>query len=367
MGAMAQQRSPRVFEPISATRVRLDGRELVTFAGCDYLGLAHDRRVVEALRGGADRCGISAGASRSTTGTCSAHERLEAELARLIGTEACALTPDGFLANLAAAEAIGPAHALADADAHPTLVESFGADVRRYPHLDAGAAAKLAEELRVDGGRLALCTDGVFAATGDVAPLDRLVAILRGPDDLLLADDCHGTGVLGVGGSGTPAHFGLDGTRLAVTTTLAKALGCAGGVVGGASAIIERVRRTTAYVCTTPIAPAMAEAALEALRIIGQEPDRLDRLHDNERRMRSALHSVGIDTGGSPTPIFCFTMGTPDSMRRIERDLLRAGFLAPLVEYPGSPAGGCFRLIVTSEHEPGQIDALAACLDRSLA
>ena len=113
----------RGVEPTSATRVRVRGREWISFAGCGYLGLGHHPDVIAAATRGLSTSGFGIAASRVTSGGHPSHRRLEAAIAGFLGTDDAAVLPDGYLADLAAVAAIaGHVERVAiDADAHPSL------------------------------------------------------------------------------------------------------------------------------------------------------------------------------------------------------------------------------------------------------
>jgi len=213
---------------------------------------------------------------------------------------------------------------------------------------------------------IAVFTDGVFTADGSLAPVPDLLAALP-QNAVLIVDDCHGFCTVGPKGQGTLARFKVSDPRIILTTTLAKGLGCHGGVIAGPNAICELIRaKASAYICTTPVSPAIAAAAIEALNIIAREPQRYQRLRSNIARMSAALHKLGITFESTDTPIFAFTLDSEQRMRRLHADILREGVLAPLIAYPGGPAAVYFRLSVTSEHTPEHIDRLASLLAKHL-
>jgi 8-amino-7-oxononanoate synthase len=371
-------------ERLSPATITLDGRQLIAFAGCNYLGLAQHPAVLQAMSDGAARWGLSAAAARQTTGNASVYEELELALARLVGTPEAVLVPDGYTANLAAAQALRPTlrHALLDARAHRSLCDAAHAAelaCATYPHRDASAAGDIARGISSDPGSIAVFTDGIFAADGAVAPLDELVASLPA-DTLLIVDDCHGVGIMGSAGHGTAAALLGSSPRttrceIIITGTLAKALGCSGGFVAGEPWMCEAVRRGSIYTTTTPPSPALAAAALEAISILNREPERLARLRERttqlEAGLRSAglnLHSAGLKLPDAPPrpPIFAFTLRPPEVMDAVRDALLESGYLAPILSYPQGPAERYFRLSVSSEHTPGQIDGLVESLVRHL-
>lgn len=356
-------------EACTATTARLGGREFVIFGGCNYLGLAQHPRVTAAAAGAIGRFGLSTSASRETTGNTCVHQDLESELASFCGFEAGLLVPDGYIANLAAAQglaACGFRNAVVDERAHASLRDAAGMSgmtVRLFGHLDAGSAR---EALEGCVGPAAVMTDSVFAADGALAPARELLGALR-RGDMLLLDDCHGFAVLGAQGRGMADHLGLDRARLMVTTTLAKGLGCGGGMVMGAWVLIDTARAcSTASICTTPTSPVLAAGALEAVRVLRDEPWLHGRLTENTRLVREVLSQAGISPGAGIAPIIAFTVGDEPTMRRVHHELLDRGVLAPVVGYPGGPAPVYFRLSVSAMHTQAQIGLLGDSLRGAL-
>lgn len=356
------------FTACNATSITLpNGRTVTAFGGCNYLGLSNHPRVRQAATEAMNRYGLSSTASRETTGNALPHDALEAELADFLRVERALLVPDGYLANVAACQglaAIGCTHAVLDAIAHasmPDAARTAGFAISRFEHADPASLAEALAKTRP--GRAVVMTDGVFTADGEPARLHELLAAL-GPDDRLLVDDCHGLASIGPGGRGSVALAGIDDPRVVITSSLAKGFGAAGGVVAGRQADIARCARAVAYVCTTPIAPAMAEATRASLAILRAEPTRVERLGANAERVRAGLVALGLlpQVGSPPTPIAAFTTGPLPDMPRLAANLLDDGFALPLIRYPGGPADTFFRLCVNAEHTPAQIDALLEAL-----
>ncbi len=356
-------------ESATATTARIDGREMLVFAGCNYLGLAHDPRVLEAAINGLRTFGLSTSASRETTGNTRAHDALEHALTSLLGTDECVVVPDGYTANLAACQALARDHAWAiiDERAHKSVHESAfaaGFQTVTFRHRDAEHASLLLR-LHAEEGAV-IMTDGVFTADGAVAPLDGLVALVlrSGARTRLLIDDCHGLGTLGDRGQGTLAHHKIAwNERIVVTSTLAKGIGCHGGFVACDQQLASQIRQGSgAYVCVTPVSPALACGALESLRMLQDEPGRVARLRGNQSRLAAGLRSLGFESTSTPAPIFAFVTGTPEQMLSLHQRLHAQGILAPYIKYPAGPAPTFFRLSVSSEHTHQQIDALLSAL-----
>ena len=354
------------FDRLSPAVVTLDGRSCVSFAGCNYLGLAQDPRVLEAAHEALGRLGLSTSASRQTSGNTSEHDALERDLSAFLAFEGALLTPDGYTANLAAAQALARDHriALLDERAHQSLRDAArvaGMPIATYAHLDPLDAARQLRELGPQG--VVIMTDGVFATDGSIAPLTQLLDAMPEAGCTLLVDDCHGFSVLGRHGRGTLNHLGLADPRVRLTTTLAKGLGCSGGIVCGPSTWTEFARRSSsAAVCTTPAPPPSVAAARCALRLIQHEPLRFDRLRRNVQLTRDALRCAHFEAHEHPIPVFAIWRPDEAQTRALAQGLHDRGIFIPASVYPGGPAPVYLRISVTAEHTPEQIQRLGSAL-----
>ena len=345
--------------------IRIGGRELLNFASNDYLGLADDPRPAAAARGALDRLGWGSGASRLLSGTNELHERLEERLAAFHGAGAALLFGSGYLANIGVLPVLAGEGTVLFSDAlnHASLIDAARlskAEVRIYPHADPEALGRM---LRAAGGRRVVATDGVFSMDGDLAPLDRILALLDRDDDILYVDDAHGTGVIGEG-KGAAAHFGLADPRLVLMGTLSKALGGIGAFVVGPRELVDVLRsRARSFIFDTALPPPAAAAALAALEILEAEGRRLRAaLHANCRRLASGLRALGFPADPS-TPVFPVVLGTPERAMAAARRLEAAGIFAPGIRPPAVPAQACrLRLSVTAAHTAEDLDRLTEAL-----
>lgn len=348
-----------------ATSITRGDRTLLSFGGCNYLGLAHHPSVIRAVQQAAEIYGLSSSASRETTGNARPHAQLEDELTNFCRHERGLLVPDGYTANLAALqglEHLGIRHALIDIRAHASLKDAArlgGLRIHYYDHLDAGHAAHLIGQFDAS---CVVMTDSVFTTDGDLAPAHQLLGTLR-KDDWLLLDDCHGFAVLGEQGRGMPDSIGLQSDRLIVTTTLAKGLGCAGGMVMGPKAPVESARsHSIAYRCTTPASPALVAGGLESLRILREDTEIHQQLILNIAQTRETLRSLGIEAHEHDSAIFAFVLGDLKRMEQIEAELEQRGVLLPLMNYPNGPAPKYFRLAINASHTSEQIERFGQTL-----
>jgi 8-amino-7-oxononanoate synthase len=352
-----------------ATTIQRGSKRYLSFGGCNYLGLAHHPQVLRAAENAVSKYGLSSSASRETTGNARPHAELESSLTTFCEHQAGLLVPDGYTANLAALqglEAIGIKHALIDSRAHASLKDAAQLAQMRihiYEHLDSNHARSLRSQISEP---VVILTDSVFTTDGIMAPAEKLVENLR-DEDFLLLDDCHGFAVLGNQGRGTPSELGLHSDQLIVTTTLAKGLGCAGGIVMGSSVPVEAARASSiAYRCTTPASPPLVEAGLESLRILTTDKEIHPRLRLNIDRVRNLLRRLDIEAHDLSTSIFAFTIQDEPRMKKIEQTLLNSGIILPLMAYPNGPAPVYFRLSVNASHTLDQIDRLESALLQAL-
>lgn len=342
-------------ERASGVRVRMAGRDLVSFAGCDTLGLARDPRPARAAAEALERFGVGAAASPATTGVFDVHRELEAELAAWTGTQDAVLLSCGWLAPTAAARVLAPRCdlVLLPPDAHPAL-------------RDAAALTGLpVEPPGVDppAGRALILTASVDIVRGCLAPLARLAALAQETGGRLVVDDAHGIGVLGPGGRGAAALAQLDPARVVVAGSLAKAIGCHGGFVAADRETCDSIRRAEpSRIGATTLPPAIAAAALAAVRLAAAGDDLRERLFANSRLLAKRLREFGFPGPQDDVPWMSLLPAAHVDLDRVAAALWDAGFLAPRTNYPGTPQGGAIRLAVSAAHSTEEIEAFAAAL-----
>lgn len=357
-------------ESSTATTVKVNGRELLAFGGCNYLGLANRPEVHAGLVAAMSKYGISTTASRETTGNTLIHEELEAALSEFTGQESSILSAEGYTANFMCAQALTDdlRVAIIDSNSHRSIrnaATSAGMFVFEFEHLNPDSAAWLIRQ-HADAG-VAIMTDSVFAADGAIAPLRELLSILPAQRSALVVDDCHGFCVLGPGGRGAVPHLGIDDPRVCITTTLAKGLGCYGGTVLGRSRFIRTVReRAWVYRSSTPVPPPLAGAALAAVKWVQGNGSIVTTLRENIKRMRSIMEHLGLSTPPQDIPIFTFYLDNDARNQSVHDQLLAEGILAPLIEYPGGPCERYFRVVINAMHTAADIERLGDRLERAL-
>lgn len=357
------------FESAAGPEVTVDGRRLVSFAGCDSLGLARHPEVIAAAREALARCGVSAGASRTTTGTWDEHVRLESALCAFMGAEDAVVLPSGWLACGALLRAVADTSrsALVDAGAHPAVHEGAalaGLPVATFAHHDAADAARLLEPLV--GGRPVVATCSVDLATGALAPLRELADAAADVSGVLVVDDAHGIGVLGAHGRGAAVHLGATGPHVHVAGTLSKAFGAHGGFVAGPRALCAAIReRVPAYAGATPLPPALAAAARRAVELASGGALRTT-LRDRCEAARVRFAALGLPIPSEAVPWMAVHGDSEQALRSVERRLADAGLLVPYVRYHGAPPQGYLRVALSAAHTAADVDRLGDALARAL-
>jgi glycine C-acetyltransferase/8-amino-7-oxononanoate synthase len=194
-----------------------------------------------------------------------------------------------------------------------------------------------------------------------LAPLGELLELLP-REGLLIVDDSHGVGILGERGRGSVELAGLQDSRIVITGTLSKALGCFGGFVAGSSEVIERTReRSHAYIGSTPIPPAIARAASEALRIVDEEPERRARMFENARPFRRQFAALGFPVSTVPYPVLKLDLAAVREIESAERAFREDGLLVPRVHYPDG-LDDYLRITLRADHTQRQLQVLMSTL-----
>jgi 8-amino-7-oxononanoate synthase len=360
-------RSRRVVEGPQGVVQQVDGRELLSFCANDYLGLAADPRLAEAMRQATRVYGVGSGAAHLISGHSAAHHALEEELADFLGSERALLFSTGYMANLGVLGALtGRGDTiLQDRLNHASLLDGArlsGARLRRYRHVDMDGLERI---LPGAGGNRLLASDGVFSMDGDVAPLRRLVDLAARHDVALMIDDAHGFGVLGEQGRGSIDAAGLAPRDVPIhMATMGKALGTAGAFVAGSAALIETlVQQARSYIYTTAMPAALAAATRASLRIMAQEQWRRDRLQLLVARFRAGAQQIGLALMDSDTPIQPILLGDAHIALAWSEALLAQDILVTAIRPPTVPAGSArLRVTLSATHEEAQVDRLLEVL-----
>ena len=366
-------RSPQSIESSPGSVVKLAARRLINFASNDYLGLAGDDRLIQAAMAATKEFGTGATGSRLLSGHRDLHQQLELAIAHLKQTEDALVFSSGYLANLGAiVSVVGKRDLiLSDKYNHSSLKNGAalsGATALEYSHCHLEDLTAKLEQNRARYRKCLIITDSVFSMDGDLCPLPQLLALAGKFNCMVLVDEAHATGVFGVSGAGCAEHFGCTGTPLIQVGTLSKALGSLGGYVAGSAALIDFLRnRAPSWIYTTALTPADAAAALEAVRIVQQEPERRVRLRQNIETFKyCAITNHQLPISNSLSPIFSLPLKDAASALTVGSKLKEMGIFAAAIR-PPTVSVSRIRISLMATHELAHLQQLVEALEEVLS
>ena len=366
-------RSPQSIESSPGAVVKLAAHRLINFASNDYLGLAGDDRLIQAAMAATKEFGTGATGSRLLSGHRDLHKQLELAIANLKKTEDALVFSSGYLANLGAiVSVVGKRDLiLSDKYNHSSLKNGAalsGATALEYSHCNLEDLTAKLEQNRARYRKCLIITDSVFSMDGDLCPLPQLLALAGKFNCMVLVDEAHATGVFGVSGAGCAEHFGCTGTPLIQVGTLSKALGSLGGYVAGSAALIDFLRnRAPSWIYTTALTPADAAAALEAVRIVQQEPERRVRLRQNIETFKyCAITNHQLPISNSLSPIFSLPLKDAASALTVGSKLKEMGIFAAAIR-PPTVSVSRIRISLMATHELAHLQQLVEALEEVLS
>jgi 8-amino-7-oxononanoate synthase len=352
-----------------SSTLSVEGRSLINFCSNDYLGLASHPDISLALKQAADLYGTGSGASHLVSGHSVVHQKLEEQLAEYTGRPRTLLFSTGYMANMGAINALVGRRDLVLQDQlnHASLLDGgrlSQADFKRYKHVDMASLEQRLEQSSAE--RKLIVSDGVFSMDGNLAPLSEISTLAKKHNAWLMVDDAHGVGVLGPQGGGLVEQLGMNLKQVPVLVgTLGKSFGTFGAFVAGSEALIETlIQFSRSYIYTTALPPAVAAATLASLKIVRQESWRRDKLVQLVTRFRRGAEQIGLQLGGSNTPIQPVLINNDAKVMQVGQSLRDAGFLVGAIRPPTVPVGtGRLRITFSADHSEEQVDQLVAALD----
>jgi 7-keto-8-aminopelargonate synthetase-like enzyme len=343
-----------------SARLYLDGHEYLNFGGCNYLALSQRPELRHAAQNALDRgCAFSQYLVRAYGGSYEHFDAVEREAALFWGTESAVYLPSGFHIGFAAMAALEPLCdvIVLDEMAHWCMSDAAalsGKPVRKFAHCDPDALAAELDALDADARPL-VATDGAFATTGELPPLNRYMPLIEDRDGQLLVDESHSAGVVGDTGRGAAQHFGIEG-RVHVGATLSKGLCGQGAVYTGSATAIERSRTAHALRGSNPGSPISAAVSATALRLVRENPDLCGALRKKAQYLRIALRRQDLEIADTPASIVAFSRGSFGEMRALQQHLFDAGIYVLHSNYIAAGPSGTIRLTVFADHSTADLD-----------
>ena len=345
------------------------GHRLIMCGSNNYLGLTTDPRVREAAIAAIHRYGTSCTGSRFLNGTLEMHEQLEHELAEFVGKEAALVFSTGMQVNLGAISAlVGRGdYVILDKEDHASIVDaaklSYG-ETKRFGHQDMEELERVLSRLPEDRGKLVV-VDGLYSMEGDIAPLPVMAPLCKKYGARLMVDDAHAIGVLG-GGRGTAAYYDMTDQVDLIMSTFSKSFASLGGFIAGDEPVIHYIKHhARSMIFSASIPPSNAAAALASLKIMRDEPERVEHLCKIADHMRKGYRELGFNIGNSTTPIIPVIIGEKMLTIYVWKRLFDEGVFVNPVLSPGvQPGRELLRTSYMATHTFEQMDRVLSIFEK---
>lgn len=357
----------RAIENNEGPVVQIEGREIIMAGSNNYLGLTSHPKVKEAAIKAIEKYGTGCSGSRYLTGTIDLHVELEERLAKFFGKEAVLLFSTGYQS----AQGIIPTlvqrgeYVISDKDNHACIVagnlmaRGATADLLRYKHNNMSDLERVLNKVPKDKNKL-IVSDGVFSTGGEIVDLPKLVELAKAHNARILIDDAHSVGVIGKGGKGTASEFDLVDEVDMTMGTFSKTFASLGGFVAGDAKVIDYLKHhSSSLIFSASPTPSSVAAALAALDVLEEEPERVDRLIQNADRIRNGLSSAGFNVIDGRTGIVPVIVGDDDLSFKMWKMLFDKGVFVNVFISPGVPQGRqMMRTSYMATHENEHLDKI---------
>ncbi len=342
--------------------VIINGRRVLMFGSNCYTGLVNDPRIKEAAIEATRKYGTGCAGSPFLNGTLDLHKQLEARIAEYIGKEDVMIYSTGFGVNLGVVSTLTGRedYILWDEQDHASIIEgrrlSFSQSLK-YKHNDMESLEKQLQRCEPDKIKL-IVTDGVFSMEGDVANLPKIVELAKKYNATVMVDEAHSIGVFGEGGRGICNHFGLTDDVDLVMGTFSKSFASLGGFIATDKEITNFLRHhSRSYIFTASITPASTAAALKAIDLMIEEPERQENLWKLTNLALDGFRSRGFEIGNTSTPIIPLYIRDNFKTFAITRDLFDQGiFVNPVVSPAVAPHDTLIRFSLMATHTEAQVE-----------
>ncbi|MEC1406599.1 glycine C-acetyltransferase [Bacillus halotolerans] len=358
-------------ESMQGPSVTVNHKKVIQLSSNNYLGFTSHPRLIKAAQEAAQQFGAGTGSVRTIAGTFTMHQELEKKLAAFKKTEAALVFQSGFTTNQGVLSSILSKDDIVISDElnHASIIDGIRltkADKKVYQHVNMSDLEKVLRKSMNYRMRL-IVTDGVFSMDGNIAPLPDIVELAEKYDAFVMVDDAHASGVLGENGRGTVNHFGLDGRVHIQVGTLSKAIGVLGGYVAGSKVLIDYLRhKGRPFLFSTSHPPAVTAACMEAIDVLLEEPEHMERLWENTHYFKSMLVQMGFTLTQSETPILPILIGDEGAAKQFSDQLLSQGVFAQSIVFPTVAKGKArIRTIITAEHTKEELDQALDAIEKT--
>lgn len=344
------------------TEVDMGGHKVLMFGSNAYTGLPGDERVIEAGVKALRKYGAGCAGSRFLNGTLDLHVKLEKELAQFVGKEDSLCFSTGFTVNSGVIACLTGRedYIICDDRDHASIVDgrrlSFSTNLK-YKHNDMADLERQLQKCAPEAVKL-IVVDGVFSMEGDLANLPEIVRLKHKYNATIMVDEAHGIGVFGRQGRGVCDHFGLTDEVDLIMGTFSKSLASIGGFIAADETIINWLRHNArTYIFSASNTPAATAAALEALHIIQEEPQRIEALWDVTRYALKRFREAGFEIGETESPIIpLYVRDTEKTFVATARAFEEGVFINPVIPPACAPRDTLVRVALMATHTHEQVD-----------
>lgn len=352
------------------TEVDMGGHKVLMFGSNAYTGLTGDERIIEAAKKALDKYGTGCAGSRFLNGTLDLHIQLEKELAEFVGKDEALCFPTGFTVNSGVIPAlVGKGdYIICDDRDHASIVDgrrlSFATSMR-FKHNDMDDLERILRKCDPEKVKL-IVVDGVFSMEGDLCNLPKIVELKHKYNASIMVDEAHGIGVFGRQGRGVCDHFGLTSEVDVIMGTFSKSLASIGGFVAADSDTINWLRHTArTYIFSASDTPAATAAAMEALHIIKNEPERIEALWKVTNYALKRFKEEGFEIGDTESPIIPLYVRDVDKTFIVTAKAFDAGvFINPVIPPACAPQDTLVRFALMANHTEEQVERAVMALKK---
>ncbi len=353
-----------VHEKAARDTTQIDGRELISWATYNYIGMSGDPEVNAATKAAVDQYGTSVSASRLVSGEKPLHGQLERGIAEFLGVDDAIVFVGGHATNeTTIGHLFGPGDLIChDALAHNSIYQGAilsGARRRPFPHNDWAALDEILAEIRHEYRRVLIAIEGVYSMDGDYPDLPKFIEVKQRHKAFLMVDEAHSIGTLGKTGRGIGEHFGISPRDVDLWMgTFSKTFGSCGGYIAGCHEVVEYLKYTApGFVYSVGMSPPNAAAALKALELLKAQPERVAKVQANSALFLKLAKEKGLDTGmASGTPVVPIILGNSLHALALSRALFERGINVQPILYPAvEEEKARLRFFITSAHSEKQI------------
>ena len=352
------------------TEVEMGGHKVLMFGSNAYTGLTGDQRIIDAAKAALDKYGSGCAGSRFLNGTLDLHVQVEKELAEYIGKDEALCFSTGFSVNQGVLAVVcgKDDYIICDDRDHASIVDgrrlSFAKQLH-YKHNDMEDLERLLQTLPYEAIKL-IVVDGVFSMEGDLAKLPEIVELKHKYNCSIMVDEAHGIGVFGKQGRGVCDHFGLTDEVDLIMGTFSKSLASIGGFIASDWDTINFLRHNTrSYIFSASNTPAATAAALEALHIIQNEPERIERLWKVTNYALKRFREEGFEIGDTESPIIPLYVRDANKTFLMTSLAFKAGvFINPVVPPACAPHDTLVRYALMATHTEEQVERSVKALKK---